>query len=435
MLRHCTGVVCVPLLPDRADALELPLMVPANRDPFHTAFTVTVDCVVGTTTGISASDRAATIRALATSASPGDFSRPGHVFPLVARKGGVLERDGHTEAGVDLCRLAGLPPVSFLCEICDHESFEMLRLPEIVPLAARLRLPLTSIAELQRFRMRREPLLRRLNPAVVTTASLPLVLSYQCLYGARDNAYVVSVGAAVSRSPVGAVPMVVLFHAATSSTGVELEAAASRCVDDVSGAASVVVHVFGPVSSNVPGKPKAHEKATPLVDDRDVMAHSDLYLPPSNISVAGYDASLAARVSRSDAKAGQLLYAPVSICDRVAAEIMQVLGAALAAYRGPRDEPQAPGLEFTQSMFGGSAVPTPGIENIAAGALSTPEAELIEAHAVAWPRITLSVFVPEACRDICERGECTSLVVGSAPPVPRLWLFGAHVDAIDTSIL
>ena len=310
----------------------------------------------------------------------------------------------------------------------------MLRLPEIVPLAARLRLPLTSIAELQRFRMRREPLLRRLHPAMATTASSPVVLSFQCLYGAGDNTYVVRVGAAVTRTPVGAVPTAVLFHAATSSTRVELDAAVSRCVDDVSGDTSIVVHVFGPVSSNVPGKPRAHVKAAPLLDDRDVMAHSDLYLPPSNIRVAGDDASLAARVSRSDAKAAKLLYAPVSICDRVAAEIVQVLGAALAAYRGSRDGPQTPGLEFTQSMFGGSSVPTPGIENIPAGALSTPEAELVEAHVAAWPRITLSVFVPEACRDTCNRGECTSLVVGSTPPVPRLWLFGAHVDAIDMSI-
>ena len=189
LLRHCTGLVCVPLTRWRAADLDLPLMVPNNEDPYRTAFTVSVDHR-STSTGISATDRAATIRALAdASARPTDFSRPGHVFPLLARPGGVLERSGHTEAGVDLVQLAlrpagghwrdsPPPSVAYLCEVCDHETFEMSRLPELCDLSATLKLPLISISDLRRYRMRREYLLvpvsasRSARAATGTTAEV-----------------------------------------------------------------------------------------------------------------------------------------------------------------------------------------------------------------------------------------------------------------------
>eukprot|EP00962_Isochrysis_galbana_P058497 scaffold31629_cov117-Isochrysis_galbana.AAC.2 len=118
IVRYSSGVICVALTDERCQQLQLPPMVVNNEDPKGTAFTVSVDLKQGTSTGISASDRAATFRALADPASgPQHFNRPGHVFPLRARAGGVLERDGHTEASVDLCRIAGLQPAGVLCEV------------------------------------------------------------------------------------------------------------------------------------------------------------------------------------------------------------------------------------------------------------------------------------------------------------------------------
>ena len=121
-LEHTSGVICSPLEASRADELELPLMVAENTEALRTAFTVTVDYRHGTTTGISASDRAATIRSLIDPATkPTDLNRPGHIFPLRYRPGGVLKRAGHTEATVDLCRLAGKFPSGVLCEIVTKD--------------------------------------------------------------------------------------------------------------------------------------------------------------------------------------------------------------------------------------------------------------------------------------------------------------------------
>lgn len=155
IVRHTSGVICAALPGERCDALGLPLMVPpdANGDPFRTAFTVTVDLVEGTTTGISAADRAATLRALARPmARPEQFHRPGHIFPLRARPGGVLERPGHTEAAVDLARLAGREPAGVLCEVVLDDG-RMARLPDLRRFAASHGLPLVSIADLIRYRL------------------------------------------------------------------------------------------------------------------------------------------------------------------------------------------------------------------------------------------------------------------------------------------
>ncbi|NGM89046.1 3,4-dihydroxy-2-butanone-4-phosphate synthase [Parapusillimonas sp. SGNA-6] len=157
MVRWTSGVLCVALPAERLDALQVPLMVPHNTDSMNTAFTVTVDYRHGTTTGISASDRAKTIRALVEPAAlPGDFARPGHVFPLRAADGGVLHRPGHTEAAVDLVRLAGMRPGGVLAEIVS-ESGEMARLPELLLFARRFGLPLVTIQDLIDYRRQREP--------------------------------------------------------------------------------------------------------------------------------------------------------------------------------------------------------------------------------------------------------------------------------------
>jgi 3,4-dihydroxy 2-butanone 4-phosphate synthase/GTP cyclohydrolase II len=149
-VRHTSGVICAALPGDRCDDLDLPLMVPpaANDDPFRTAFTITVDLAHGTTTGISANDRAATLRALANpDSTPSMFHRPGHIFPLRARPGGVVERPGHTEASVDLARLAGRHPVGVLSEVVLDDG-SMARLPDLVRFARRHGLPIVSIADL-----------------------------------------------------------------------------------------------------------------------------------------------------------------------------------------------------------------------------------------------------------------------------------------------
>jgi len=122
-IRHSSGYLCAPMTSQRADALELPLMVPHSQDPRRTAYTVTVDAARGVTTGISASDRARTLRVLANPGSgPEDLIRPGHVLPLRAVPGGVLHRAGHTEAAVDLCRLAGLAPVGAISELVNDDG-------------------------------------------------------------------------------------------------------------------------------------------------------------------------------------------------------------------------------------------------------------------------------------------------------------------------
>lgn len=169
-LEHTSGVFCVPLESVRADELDLPLMVVANTEAQRTAFTVTVDYRHGTTTGISAHDRAATVRALIDPTTrPGDLSRPGHIFPLRYRAGGVLKRAGHTEATVDLCRLAGKYPSGVLCEIVTADKADMARLPELETFAAAHDLPIISIADLIRYRRHHEKLVKRIAEAQLPT--------------------------------------------------------------------------------------------------------------------------------------------------------------------------------------------------------------------------------------------------------------------------
>jgi 3,4-dihydroxy 2-butanone 4-phosphate synthase/GTP cyclohydrolase II len=170
-LRHTSGVICTSLSEERCEALRLPLMVLDNREAQGTAFTVSVDLAEGTTTGISAADRAATIRALAdASCGPTDFVRPGHIFPLRSRDGGVLKRAGHTEAATDLVRLAGRGPAGVLCEVVSEDKCSMARGPELHRLAAAQRLPMISVADLVRHRLRSERLVEHVSEARVPTA-------------------------------------------------------------------------------------------------------------------------------------------------------------------------------------------------------------------------------------------------------------------------
>lgn len=168
-VRHTSGVIVAPLTGERCDDLRLPLMVEHNTESHRTAFTVSVDLIEGTSTGISASDRAATLRALADpTVGFAAFARPGHVFPLRARDGGVLKRAGHTEAAVDLARMAGLEPAGIICEITNDDG-SMSRLPQLVDFCRQHGLLLSSIAELIKYRRHHEKLVTRIGQAQVPT--------------------------------------------------------------------------------------------------------------------------------------------------------------------------------------------------------------------------------------------------------------------------
>ncbi|MGW1411986.1 bifunctional 3,4-dihydroxy-2-butanone-4-phosphate synthase/GTP cyclohydrolase II [Streptomyces sp. NPDC002403] len=163
MMSECRGLICAPMENDELERLELPQMVDRNTESMRTAFTVSVDASAahGVTTGISAADRATTLRLLAGGqAGPGDFVRPGHIFPLRARSGGVLVRNGHTEAAVDLARLAGLRPAGAIVEIAGEDGV-MLRLPQLVPFARKHGLTIISIEDLIAYRRSAEPTVRR----------------------------------------------------------------------------------------------------------------------------------------------------------------------------------------------------------------------------------------------------------------------------------
>lgn len=169
IVNHSSGVICASIPDERADALDLPLMVAENTEAMRTAFTVTVDYRHGTSTGISAADRAKTIRAMAdTGSRPTDFAKPGHIFPLRGRPGGVLKRAGHTEAAIDLARLAGLAPAGVLCEIVNQDG-TMARVPDLIEFCKEHNLTFISIADLVRYRRRTEKLVTRVAEATIPT--------------------------------------------------------------------------------------------------------------------------------------------------------------------------------------------------------------------------------------------------------------------------
>ncbi len=167
MATHGRGLICLSLTEDRIRRLNLPLMVHDNTSPFQTAFTVSVEAARGVTTGISAADRARTIQAaVAPHAKPGDLVRPGHIFPLRARDGGVLVRTGQTEGSVDLARMAGLEPAGVICEIMKPDG-SMARRPDLLRFARKHKLVLLSVADIIRYRLERERLIKRIDTATV----------------------------------------------------------------------------------------------------------------------------------------------------------------------------------------------------------------------------------------------------------------------------
>jgi 3,4-dihydroxy 2-butanone 4-phosphate synthase/GTP cyclohydrolase II len=171
MAKHGRGLICLTLTEERCRQLELPLMVFSNRSQLGTNFTVSIEAARGVTTGISAADRARTVRAaVKREARPEDVVQPGHVFPLMAQKGGVLVRAGHTEAGCDLAQLAGLVPAAVICEVLRDDG-EMARLPDLLEFAGRHGLKVGTIADLIHYRSRTESLVTRVAEPPVRCTS------------------------------------------------------------------------------------------------------------------------------------------------------------------------------------------------------------------------------------------------------------------------
>jgi len=182
MAKHGRGLICLSLASDKVKALQLPLMVSDNTSAFKTAFTVSIEAKRGVTTGISAADRATTVlTAIADDAKPEDLARPGHVFPLEAKSGGVLVRTGQTEGSVDLARLAGLKPAGVICEVMNDDG-TMARMPDLEIFAKKHGVKIVTIADLIRYRLQNESLVRR---AAVTT--LPTVYGGEFTAIAYEN--------------------------------------------------------------------------------------------------------------------------------------------------------------------------------------------------------------------------------------------------------
>jgi 3,4-dihydroxy 2-butanone 4-phosphate synthase/GTP cyclohydrolase II len=231
------GLICAALTDERCDELELPLMVRENSSPFGTAFTVSVEARGKVTTGISAADRAATLRTLADPAtSAHDLLRPGHVFPLRAQRGGVLKRAGQTEASVDLARLSGLVPAAAICEIMNPDG-TMARLGDLVAFARRHELPILTVAELIRHRLRTETIVER-----VARPRLPTAFGEFTLYAYRAEATGEEHVALVRGEVAGDEPVLVRVHSqcltgdvfgsSRCDCGLQLELALARIAEE-----------------------------------------------------------------------------------------------------------------------------------------------------------------------------------------------------------
>ncbi len=237
MATHGRGLICVPLTEERLMELDLPQMVAKNTAQFETAFTVTIEAKGVTSTGISAADRAATIlTAIDPRTRPSDLARPGHVFPLKARNGGVLVRAGQTEAAVDLARIAGLYPAGVICEIMNKDG-TMSRVPELTRFARKYKLLMITIADLIQYRMRTETLVRR-----AAAASLPTeygefrVVAYESLLDRETHVALVKGDLGEGENVLVRVHSKCLtgdvFHSARCDCGPQLEAAMQRIADE-----------------------------------------------------------------------------------------------------------------------------------------------------------------------------------------------------------
>ena len=237
MATHGRGLICVALTEERLTELDLPHMVSQNTSQFETAFTVTIDAKGVTSTGVSAADRAATILATINPRTrPSDLARPGHVFPLKARNGGVLVRAGQTEAAVDLARIAGLYPAGVICEIMNKDG-SMSRVPELTRFAKKHKLLMITIADLIQYRMRTEGLVKR-----AATAGLPTeygefrIIAYESLLDRETHVALVKGEIGDGENVLVRVHSKCLtgdvFHSARCDCGPQLEAAMQRIADE-----------------------------------------------------------------------------------------------------------------------------------------------------------------------------------------------------------
>ena len=237
MATHGRGLICVPLTEERLMELDLPQMVAKNTAEFETAFTVTIEAKGVTSTGISAADRAATIQAaIDPRTRPSDLARPGHVFPLKARRGGVLVRAGQTEAAVDLARIAGLYPAGVICEIMNKDG-SMARVPELTRFAKRHKLLMITIADLIQYRMRTEALVKRAAAAALPTEFGEFrVIAYESLIDRETHVALVKGDIGDGRDVMVRVHSKCLtgdvFHSARCDCGPQLDAAMQRIADE-----------------------------------------------------------------------------------------------------------------------------------------------------------------------------------------------------------
>jgi 3,4-dihydroxy 2-butanone 4-phosphate synthase / GTP cyclohydrolase II len=237
MATHGRGLICVPMTEERLMELDLPQMVAKNTAEFETAFTVTIEAKGVTSTGISAADRAATIQAaIDPRTRPSDLARPGHVFPLKARRGGVLVRAGQTEAAVDLARIAGLYPAGVICEIMNKDG-SMARVPELTRFARRHKLLMITIADLIQYRMRTEALVKRAAAAALPTEFGEFrVIAYESLIDRETHVALVKGDIGDGRDVMVRVHSKCLtgdvFHSARCDCGPQLDAAMQRIADE-----------------------------------------------------------------------------------------------------------------------------------------------------------------------------------------------------------
>jgi len=244
-IRHSSGYICAPMSESRADRLGLPLMVADNRDPRLTAYTVTVDAAEGVTTGISAADRTHTIRTLAQEGSvPSDFNRPGHVVPLRARNGGVLVRGGHTEAAVDLCRLAGLAPVGAIGELVNDDG-SMMRLPAVLKLGAEFNLPVITIAALIAWRQLNDRVERLAETLLPTRHGVFQVLGYRDRLTSDEHIALVSPQGLSGHAPLARLHSECLTGDVFGSLRCDCGGQLERSMERVAAEGGVVVYLRG----------------------------------------------------------------------------------------------------------------------------------------------------------------------------------------------
>jgi 3,4-dihydroxy 2-butanone 4-phosphate synthase/GTP cyclohydrolase II len=244
-IRHTSGYICAPMSEGRANRLGLPPMVVDNQDPRGTAYTVTVDAAEGVTTGISAADRAHTIRLLAQEGSvPSDFHRPGHVVPLRARQGGVLVRGGHTEAAVDLCRLAGLSPVGAIGELV-HDDGSMMRLPAVLELGSEHNLPVITIAALIAWRQLNDRVERLAETRLPTVHGVFRVLGYRDRLTGDEHIALISPKGLPARAPLARLHSECLTGDVLGSLRCDCGGQLERSLERVAAEGGVVVYLRG----------------------------------------------------------------------------------------------------------------------------------------------------------------------------------------------